>query len=100
LHPSIQSLHPATTGLPAQEDFGYNNVGNREDITNPVLYACETNNRITTSPNRRSGFQSLTRRREIRSAKYRPGSDDRSGDWGCGVGAVCRRCISNADIAT
>ncbi len=23
MHPSIQALHPATTGLPAQEDFGY-----------------------------------------------------------------------------
>jgi len=57
LHPSIQALHPATTGLPAQEDVGYDNVGNREDITNPAHYACDTNNRdtnnrITTNPNR------------------------------------------------
>jgi len=49
---------------------------------------------------RRSGVQSLTRRREIRSAGYRPGSDDLSGDGGGGIGTVCRRCISNAAIAT
>ncbi|MBI5041168.1 MAG: hypothetical protein HZB57_08220 [Gammaproteobacteria bacterium] len=51
-----QALHPASTGLPAQEDFAYDKVGNREAPADPAAYGYDTNNRITASPNRTYQF--------------------------------------------
>ncbi len=46
-----EALHPTGSDLPAQERFAYDDVGNREDITDDTLYQYDSNNRITNSPN-------------------------------------------------
>ncbi len=45
-----QAIHPSGAGLPIQEDFAYDLVGNREDPADPALYDYDTNNRILQSP--------------------------------------------------
>ncbi len=44
-----QALHPTGSGLIAQEDFSYDDVGNREDSGDPSLWGYDANNRITNS---------------------------------------------------
>ncbi len=45
-----QATHPTGVGLPDQENFDYDQVGNREDTTDPTLYDYDTNNRVLQSP--------------------------------------------------
>ncbi len=45
----IKALHPAPSGLPATEDFAYDKVGNREDITDATLFNYDNNNRMLSS---------------------------------------------------
>lgn len=42
--------HPVGTGLPAEEAFAYDQVGNREDPADSSLYDYDGNNRILQSP--------------------------------------------------
>ncbi len=46
----IQASHPLGSGLPMQEDFAYDDAGNREDPANSTLYSYDQNNRISLSP--------------------------------------------------
>jgi RHS repeat-associated protein len=45
-----EAVHPTGVGLPAQELFVYDKVGNRHDPTDPDLYGYDANNRILQSP--------------------------------------------------
>ena len=49
LYRLTQAVHPAVIGLPT-ENYQYDQVGNREDPSDPALYDYDSNNRITQSP--------------------------------------------------
>jgi len=49
-----QAIHPAGVNLLTQEDFAYDQAGNREDPADPELYDYDANNRILKSPSQAS----------------------------------------------
>lgn len=46
----IQAIYPSGVGLPSQEDFAYDLVGNREDPVDPAAYDYNANDEILAGP--------------------------------------------------